>query len=66
MSSSPAHMTLLPLPDGTAVTVIARGDEVVVWLSGAQEAELLEALDEADREEGISAEELFTRLRRFG
>lgn len=31
-----------------------------------QEAELLEALDEADREEGISAEELLARLRRFG
>ena len=31
-----------------------------------QEAELLDALDEADREKGISAKELFTRLGRFG
>jgi hypothetical protein len=37
-----------------------------VRLPAAQEAELLEALDEADREEGVSAEELFARLRRFG
>jgi len=39
---------------------------VAVKLPPAQEAELLDALDEADHEEGISAEELFTRLRRFG
>ena len=56
----------LSLPEGTTVTVLARGDEVAVHLSPQQEAELLEALDEADREEGISAEDLFTRLRRFG
>lgn len=56
----------LSLPEGTVVTVIARGDEVAVKLSPTQEAELLDALDEADREEGISAEELFARLRRFG
>jgi hypothetical protein len=48
------------------VTVIARGDEAAVRLSGADEAELLDALDEADREEGISAEELFARLSRYG
>ena len=56
----------LSLPEGTTVTVLARGDDVAVRLSPQQEAELLEALDEADREEGISAEDLFTRLRRFG
>jgi hypothetical protein len=56
----------LSLPDGTPVTVLARGDEVAVRLPHEQEAELLDALDEADREEGISAEELFSRLRRFG
>jgi len=56
----------LSLPEGTIVTVIARGDEVAVKLPPAQEAELLDALDEADHEEGISAEELFARLRRFG
>ena len=56
----------LSLPEGTLVTVLARGDEVAVRLQPQQEAELLEAIDEADREEGISADELFTRLRRFG
>jgi hypothetical protein len=56
----------LSLPEGTIVTVLARGDEVAVRLPPQQEAELLDALEEADREEGISAEELFARLRRFG
>ena len=56
----------LSLPEGTAVTVIARGDEAAVRLAAADEAELLDALDEADREEGISAEELFARLSRYG
>jgi hypothetical protein len=56
----------LSLPEGTVVTVLARGDEAAVRLPPEQEAELLEALDEADREEGISADELFVRLRRFG
>ena len=56
----------LSLPEGTVVTVLARGDEVAVRLSPEQEAELLAALDEADREEGISVEALVARLRRFG
>jgi hypothetical protein len=56
----------LSLPEGTVVTVLARGDATAVRLLPQQEAELLEALDEADREEGISAEELLARLRRFG
>lgn len=56
----------LSLPEGAIVTVLARGDEVAVRLTPQQEAELTDALEEADREEGISAEELFTRLRRFG
>ena len=56
----------LSLPDGTAVTVLARGDEAVVKLPPEELAELLAALDEADREEGIPAEEFFARLRRFG
>ena len=53
-------------PDGTLVTVVTRESEATVRLSLHDEAELLEALDDADREEGISAEELFERLRRFG
>lgn len=56
----------LSLPEGTVVTVLARGDEIAVRLPPQQEAELLDALDEADREEGISADELFARLHRFG
>jgi hypothetical protein len=56
----------LALPEGTVVTVLTRDDEETVRLSPADEAELLEALDEADIEEGISAEELFSRLQRFG
>ena len=56
----------LSLPEGTVVTVLARGDEVAMRLPLQQEAELIDALDEADREEGISADELFARLRRLG
>lgn len=56
----------LSLPEGTVVTILARGDEAVVRLPPQQEAELLESLDEAHREDGISAGELFARLRRFG
>jgi hypothetical protein len=56
----------LSLPEGTAVTVLARGDEATVKLSAEEEAELLAALDEADREAGIPAHEFFARLRRFG
>ena len=56
----------LSLPEGTVVTILARGDEVAVRLPTNQEAELLQALDDADRVDGISAEELFARLRRFG
>ena len=56
----------LSLPEGTAVTVLARGDEAVVKLPADEEAKLLAALDEAEREEGIPAEALFARLRRFG
>ena len=56
----------LSLPEGTVVTVLVRGDEIAVRLPVQQESELLRALEEADREEGISADELFARLRRFG
>lgn len=56
----------LSLPEGTAVTILARGDEAIVRLSPQEEAELLAALDEADREEGVPAEEYFARFRCFG
>lgn len=56
----------LALPEGTVVTVLTRDEEESVQLAPAEEAELLEALDEADREDGVSAQELFARLQRFG
>lgn len=55
----------LDLPDGTTVTVLTRDHEPVVKLSPEAEAELVEALAEADFEEGISAEDLFARLKRY-
>jgi excinuclease UvrABC helicase subunit UvrB len=56
----------LSLPEGTLVTVLTQDEESIVRLSPEDEAELLQALDEADREEGIPAEALFERLRHFG
>ena len=56
----------LSLPEGTLVTIVTRENESTARLSSRDEAELIESLEEADREEGISAEELFDRLRRFG
>ena len=56
----------LSLPEGTIVTVFANDAEPTVRLSPAEETELAAALDEADRDEGISAEELFKRLRKYG
>lgn len=55
----------LALPEGATVTVLTHDDQAVVKLSVAEEAELLEALDEADSAVGISAEELYARLQRF-
>lgn len=56
----------LALPEGTITPNLACGDEVAVRLPPQQEAKLLDALDEAEREPGISADELFERLRRYG
>lgn len=56
----------LSLPEGTAVTILARGDEALVKLSPQDEEELLAALAEADQDVGIPAEEFFAQLRRFG
>jgi hypothetical protein len=56
----------LDFPEGTVVTVLTRDDEPPVKLSPEDEAELLQALDEADRQEGITADELFARLQRLG
>ncbi|MBI4757354.1 MAG: hypothetical protein HY778_18490 [Betaproteobacteria bacterium] len=48
------------------MTVLTHDIEATVRLSPGQHAELLAALDDADREEGVPAEELLERLRRFG
>jgi predicted DNA-binding antitoxin AbrB/MazE fold protein len=54
------------LPEGTAVTVFAKDSEEIVRLSPALQAELEEALEEADHEEGISGDELFRTLQKYG
>lgn len=54
------------LPEGTVVTIFAKGSEVTVHLPPALQAELEEALQEADREEGISGDELLEKLQKYG
>lgn len=54
------------LPEGTVVTLIAKDSESTVRLPPALQAELEGALEEADREEGISADELLDKLRKYG
>lgn len=56
----------LVLAEGTVVTVLTPSDEPTVRLPAALENDLLEALDEADREEGGAGPEFFDSLRRFG
>ncbi len=55
----------LSLPEGTVVTVLTRGDEAAVTHASAG-SRASRCHGRADREEGISAEELFARFRRFG
>ncbi len=55
----------LDLVEGETVTVLTQETEQEVHLSPEEEAELLEAVAEADRGETISAEELFARLDRL-
>jgi hypothetical protein len=54
------------LPEGTEVGVFVAEREGSVRLSPLLQKELEDALDEADREDGISAEELFAELRKYG
>ena len=54
------------LPEGTTVTVFAQDSGAAVRLPPALQAELEEALEEADHEEGISGDELFIKLRKYG
>jgi len=54
------------LPDGTAVAVLAKDSEGCVRLSPELQAELEQALEEADQDDGISADELLEKLRKHG
>lgn len=54
------------LPEGTVVTVLAKDPEASVRLPPALQAELDESLEEADREEGMSGDELLEKLRTYG
>ncbi len=54
------------LPEGAEVGVFVARQEGSVRLSPLLQKELEDALDEADREDGISAEELFAELRKYG
>lgn len=54
------------LPEGAEVGVFVARQEGTVRLSPVLQKELEEALAEADREDGISAEELFAELRKYG
>jgi hypothetical protein len=51
--------------EGTLVTVIANSGETSVRLPKALQMELEEALEEADREEGISGGEMLEKLKAF-
>ena len=53
------------LPDGAVVTVFAEQPGERVRLPPYLQAELEAAIDEADREEGISGEELFEQLEKY-
>lgn len=55
----------LDLADGEIVTVLIQEPEEEVHLSPEDEADLLDAIAEADRGDTISADERFTRLERI-
>jgi len=54
------------LPEGALVTVLSTDTQAAVRLSPTEEADLMAALDEADREAGTAAEVVLERLRKFG
>jgi hypothetical protein len=54
------------LPEGALVTVLAQDAQPTVKLTSHLQAELEDALAEADSEEGISADELFAKLKQRG
>jgi hypothetical protein len=53
----------VPLEEGATVTVIADSPEDSFSLSSDQEAELVDAIESADRGEVLSAADLLTRLK---
>ena len=54
------------LPEGAIVTVLAQDPQASVKLPAHLQTELEDALAEADRKEGISAEKLFDRIKKQG
>ncbi len=54
------------LPEGTQLAIFVTREEGAVRLAPHLQRELENALDEADREVGITAEELFAELRKYG
>jgi hypothetical protein len=54
------------LPEGAEVGVFVTREQGSVRLPPSMQKELEAALDGADREEGISADELFAELRKYG
>jgi hypothetical protein len=54
------------LPEGSVVTVLAQEVQPSVKLPAHLQTELEDALAEADREDGISADELFAKLKQRG
>ena len=54
------------LPEGAVVTVFAANTETTIRLPPTESVELESALEDADREEGITAKELFEHLQKYG
>ncbi len=56
----------LSLPEGTIVTVLLPDEGASVRLPPDLQRELLDAIDEADREQGGAGPEFLESLKRFG
>ena len=54
------------LPEGISVSIFAREAETIARLPSALQVELEEAIDDADQHDGISATQMFDRLRKYG
>ncbi|MYM26820.1 hypothetical protein GTP58_00615 [Duganella sp. CY15W] len=53
----------MPFDDGTAVTIFSRDETEAFDLTPEQEAELLQALEEAERGDTVTAPDLLRSLR---